>query len=162
MLRDFNLEEKLVKDLYWTQKTQEDIYNALINDFIDCSLGNGKNYMITGVADVDKIINSNKMAIEYITDVFPLLLNTKTNVRFMEIDPMEELWGTALILEIVVGCIPGVGLAADIIIGICVDMTVCLIEKGLKQEEYAAEIAEIVTIEERKLLQIINRYGGNK
>jgi hypothetical protein len=162
MMRDFNLEEKLVKDLYWAQKTQEDAYNALVNDFIDCSLGNDGNCLITGLVDMEKIMNSNKMAIEYINDVFPLLLNTETNVRFVEKDSVENLWGPVIMLEILVGFIPGVGLAADMLIGVCIDTTACLIEKGLKQEEYAARIAEIVTIEEQKLLQTINRYGGNK
>jgi len=161
MLRDFNLEEKLVQDLYWTQKTQEDMYKAIINDFIDCSLGNGNNYQITGAADPEKIISSNMMAIEYITDVFPLLLNTKTNVKFVETDSMEELWGPVLMLEIGIGFIPGVGLAADLLINICMDITACLLEKGLKKDEYAAKISEIISIEERKLLQNINRYRGN-
>jgi len=162
MLRDFNLEEALVKDLYWIQKTQEDMHSALINDFIDCSLGNNTNYQITGAADPEKIINSNRIAIEYIKDVFPSLLDTKINIKFVETDSMEELWGPVLILEVGIGFIPGVGLAADVVISICMDITACLLEKGLKKEEYAAKIAEIITVEEQKLLQNINRYGGNK
>jgi hypothetical protein len=162
MLRDFNLEEKLVNDLYWTQKTQEDFYNALIEDFINCSLGSDTNCLITGVVDMEKIANSNRMALEYITDVFPLLLNTEINIKFVEIDSMDELWGPVMMLEIGIGFIPVIGLAADIVIDICIDIFAGLVEKHLKQEEYAARIAEIVTTEERKFLQIINRYGGYK
>jgi len=162
ILRDFNLEEELVQELYWIQKTTEDMYNALINDFIGCSLENNANYLITGAADPEKIINSNRMAIEYIKDVFQSLFNSKINVKFVKTDSMEELWGPVLVLEVGIGFIPGIGLLADAFINVCMDITACLVEKGLKKDEYAAKIVEIINIEERKLLQHINRYGGYK
>jgi len=160
MQRDFDLKEQLVQDLYWAQKQQEYLNTALINEFMACSLGNG-DYPVTGAADPAKIINSNKMVMDYIKDVFSLLLNTQANIRFVKTESMEEIWGPAFALSIGIGLIPGVGLMADILIGIGIDIASCLLEKNLKKDDYAATIVQLVTYEEQKLLQNINRYGGN-
>jgi hypothetical protein len=164
MSRDFQLEKELLQDLEWAVQWDKELFNALLGDFNDCVLKDGGAYTFTGDTSREKIRDAALAVPDYINKVFPELLNTGVNVRFVEKDEMDGLWGPVLGIEIAVGCIPGVGLVADLVIDTCIEVAAALVEKNLKQDEYAAKIAEMVNGERQKLLFIVNKpiYGGSR
>jgi hypothetical protein len=162
LFRDYRLDEDLRHELDRAVTSDQELLEALVRDFNDCALMDGGVCFIEGVTSDEKILAAALAVPNYLNDVFPELLNTGVNVRFVEKESMN--WGPVLAIQIATGFIPGVGLAADLIIDTCIDVAACLIEQGLKQDEYTAKIAEMIDTEERKLLFILNKpiYGGSK
>jgi hypothetical protein len=162
LFRDYRLDEDLRYELDRAVTSDQELFEALVRDFNDCALTDGGVCFIEGVTSGEKILNAALAVPHYINDVFPALLNTGVNVRFVEKESVN--WAPVLAIQIAAGCIPGVGLAADLIIDTCIDAASCLIEQKLKQDEYAEKIAGMINAEEQKLLFIINKpiYGGSR
>jgi hypothetical protein len=162
MSRDFRLTEELLYELRQAVESENELFEALTGDFNDCALTGSGSWVIEGTASGDRIYKAAYTVAKYINDVFPRLLNTQVNVRFVEKESMN--WGPVLVIQIATGFIPGVGLIADLVIDTCIEGAAYLIEKKLKQSEYTAKIAGLIGAEEQNLLYIINKpvYGGIK
>jgi hypothetical protein len=162
MIRDFRLDEELLYELSRAVESDNELFEALMRDFNNCALTGSGRWIVEGVTSEDRIYNAARTVAKYINDVFPMLLNTHVDIKFIEKESIN--WGPVLAIQIGVGLIPGVGLAADLVIDTCIEVAACFIEKELKQEEYMAKIVELINTEEQDLLYIINKpvYGGIK
>jgi hypothetical protein len=160
MIQDFRLYDELLYELRQAVESENEFFEALTRDFKDCALTGSGRWDVEGVTSEVRIHNAAYTVAKYINDVFPRLLNTQVEIKFLEKESMN--WGPVLILQIAVGFIPGVGMLADLVFDVCIEGAACLVEKKLKQDEYTAKINELISVEEQNLLYIINKpvYGG--